>query len=139
MIILLQLSQFSPITWLCLVPPFPPAIPNLVHVRGHAYKFFGFSISYTILFLKKGFIYLFVERAREGEREGEKHHCVVASHIPPTGDLAHNPGMCPRLGIELVSLWFADWCSVLWAILARVPILSLTYPPVYFVPTNYDF
>ena len=32
---------------------------------------------------------------REGEREGEKHPCVVASHIPSTGDLACNPGMCP--------------------------------------------
>ena len=31
----------------------------------------------------------------EGEREGEKHHCVVASHKHPTGALAHNPGMCP--------------------------------------------
>ena len=27
-------------------------------------------------------------------REGEKHQCVVASHVPPTGDLAHNFGMC---------------------------------------------
>ena len=24
----------------------------------------------------------------------EKHQ-LVASHMPPTGDLAHNPGMCP--------------------------------------------
>ena len=31
----------------------------------------------------------------EGEREGEKHQCVVVSHIPSTGDLARNPGMCP--------------------------------------------
>ena len=31
----------------------------------------------------------------EGEREGEKHQCVVASHISLTGDLARNPGMCP--------------------------------------------
>ena len=31
----------------------------------------------------------------EGEREGEKQHCVVVSHAPPTGDLAGNPGMCP--------------------------------------------
>ena len=31
----------------------------------------------------------------KGEREGEKHHCVVASHIPPPGDLACHPGMCP--------------------------------------------
>ena len=40
----------------------------------------------------KYFIYLFSER----EREGEKHQCVVASHAPPTGDLACNPGMCPE-------------------------------------------
>ena len=28
---------------------------------------------------------------------------MVASRVPTTGDLAHNPGMCPRLGIELVT------------------------------------
>ena len=31
----------------------------------------------------------------KGRREGEKHQCVVASHAPPTGDLVHNPTMCP--------------------------------------------
>ena len=30
----------------------------------------------------------FRERVREGEREGEKHQRVVASHTLPTGDLA---------------------------------------------------
>ena len=30
----------------------------------------------------------------EGGREGEKHQCVVASHMPLIGDLAYNPGMC---------------------------------------------
>ena len=30
-----------------------------------------------------------------GEREGEKHQCVVASPVPPTGDLDRNPGPCP--------------------------------------------
>ena len=48
-------------------------------------------------FLFKDFIYLFLER-REEEREGGKHQCVVASHTSPTGDLAHNPGMCPDQG-----------------------------------------
>ena len=38
---------------------------------------------------------MFRHRGREGEREGEKHLCVVASHESPTGDLAHKPGMCP--------------------------------------------
>ena len=37
----------------------------------------------------------------EGEREGEKHHCVVAFHVPPTEELAHNPGMCPY--------WESNW------------------------------
>ena len=37
---------------------------------------------------------------REGEKEGEKHLCVrdvlTGSHLmPPTGGLAHNPGVCP--------------------------------------------
>ena len=26
---------------------------------------------------------------------GEKHQYVVASRMPPAGDLARNPGMCP--------------------------------------------
>ncbi|KAF6078065.1 hypothetical protein HJG60_008999 [Phyllostomus discolor] len=30
----------------------------------------------------------------EGEREGEKHQCVVESHVPLTGDLAYNPESC---------------------------------------------
>ena len=41
------------------------------------------------------FKFIFREMGREEEREGEKHQCVVASHMPPTGDLAHNPGMSP--------------------------------------------
>ena len=52
---------------------------------------------YFCLFVRgflKRFYLLFLERGREGEREGEKHQCVVASSVPPTGDLAHNPGMC---------------------------------------------
>ena len=38
---------------------------------------------------------IFRERRRKGERRGEKPQCVVASHTPPTGDLACNPGTCP--------------------------------------------
>ena len=46
-----------------------------------------FWIYWPILFFRK--------RGREGEKEGGIHQSVVASHPPPTGDLAHNPGMCP--------------------------------------------
>ena len=47
----------------------------------------GFFFKYFILFI-------FRERGREGEREREKHQCMVASLMPPAGDLARNPGMC---------------------------------------------
>ena len=47
------------------------------------------------VYVFKDFIYLLLERVRDGEREGEKHQCVVASCAPPAGDLAVNPGMCP--------------------------------------------
>ena len=39
-------------------------------------------------------LFIFRERRREGEREGEKHQCVVASRMPHQGP-DHNPGMCP--------------------------------------------
>ena len=47
------------------------------------------------LFFKIFYLFIFRERAREGEREGEKHQHEVASHVVPSGDLAHNPGTCP--------------------------------------------
>ena len=52
------------------------------------------SILPQFIFLRF-YLFTFRERGREGEREGEKYQCVVASSMPPTGDLACNPGMCP--------------------------------------------
>ena len=40
--------------------------------------------------LKKRFYLFILERGREGEGEGEKHQCVVASYAPSMGDLASN-------------------------------------------------
>ena len=45
-------------------------------------------------FLKDFYLFIFRERVKEGEREGERHQSI-ASHVPPNEDLAHNPGMCP--------------------------------------------
>ena len=47
------------------------------------------------------YLLIFRERGREGEREGEIHQCVVASGMPPTGDRACNPSMCPD--------WESNW------------------------------
>ena len=48
------------------------------------------------------FIYLFLERGEGKEKDRERNisegktHGSVASHTLPTGELAHNPGMCPH-------------------------------------------
>ena len=60
------------------------------------------AINNQVYFLRR-YLFIFLERGREGEREGEKHQCAVASHTYPTGDLDCSPSLCPRLGIELVS------------------------------------
>ena len=49
---------------------------------------YTYTYTYIIFYL------FFRERGKEGEREGEKHQCVVASCAPP-GDQACNPGLCP--------------------------------------------
>ena len=46
-------------------------------------------------FKRRFYLFIFRQRGREGEREGEKHPCVLASCTPLTGDLACNPGTCP--------------------------------------------
>ena len=46
-------------------------------------------------FFKIFYLFIFRERRREGEREGEKYQCVVASRMSPVGDLARSPGTCP--------------------------------------------
>ena len=59
------------------------------------YYFPLYTVKENILknFFKISFI--FRQRGSEGAREEEKYQCVVASHVPPTGDLAHAPRMCP--------------------------------------------
>ena len=58
------------------------------------------TVTIYFLFFKIFYLFIFRERGREREREGEKHEYVVASCTPPTGDLAHNPGMCPDWGLN---------------------------------------
>ena len=41
------------------------------------------------------YLFIFRERGRKKEREGEKDQYVVASGTPPTRDVACNPGVCP--------------------------------------------
>ena len=52
LIMLLQLSQISPFVPLHPESPTPSGSPHtIVHVHGHAHKFCGYSISYTVLYI----------------------------------------------------------------------------------------
>ena len=63
--------------------------PNYIaHISNH--------ITFFPIILKRFYLSIFRQRRREEEREGKKYRCVVASCAPATGDLAHNPGMCPN-------------------------------------------
>ena len=42
-----------------------------------------FCSSLVLFFFFKILFILFLNRGEEREREGEKHQCVVASHVPP--------------------------------------------------------
>ena len=47
-----------------------------------------------LLFFLRFYLFIFRESGREGEKEEEKHQCVVASCVPPTGHLGRNSAMC---------------------------------------------
>ena len=65
-----------------------------------------FILKFFLNFLKRFYLFIFRERGREGEREVEKHQCVVASCAPPYWALGREPRYVPQLGIEPVILWF---------------------------------
>ena len=55
----------------------------------------------VLFYFLNDFIYLFLERGEGRKKEKERNipmqekQWSVASHMLSTGDLAHNPGMCP--------------------------------------------
>ena len=59
------------------------------------------------IFFKK----LFIFKEEGKEKEGEEHHCVIASCTPPTGDMAHIQA-CALTGIEPATSCFAGWHSI---------------------------
>ena len=63
-------------------------------------EFFYPAISNLLLrpssdYFKDFYLLIFTEREREGEREGEKHQCVVASHVPPNWGSGLQPKHVP--------------------------------------------
>ena len=72
------------------------------------------------------YLFIFRGRGREGEREGEKHQCVIsclslAPNWRPGPQLRH----VTWLGIEPMTLCFTGLQSIHWAIPARARRISL--------------
>ena len=81
----------------------PTSVTNLLYDCWPDIHFTSLGLSFFLFYfslLKK--FYLFISQDKKGrEIERERNINVpekcqlVASYTPPTGDLAHNPGMCP--------------------------------------------
>ena len=95
-----------------------------VHIIIHKYH------TSFILFIFKDFIYFWEgEGGREGEREKEKHQCVVVSRISNWGP-GSQPSHVPWLGIEPATLWFAGLHSIHWATPVRTTAALFKHPKI---------
>ena len=76
--IMLCISAFNLAKFLIMMFKFqlgPAVLNNPMDPRRILFSFLRFHL------------FIFKERGREGEREGEKYQCMFTSHMPPTGDL----------------------------------------------------
>ena len=78
------------------------------------------------IFLRKIYLFIFRESRRKEERKRNINVWLPLAHTPNWG-----PGQKPRrvlwLGIKPGTLWFAGWCSIHWATLARAGTEFLIY------------
>ena len=65
------------------------------------------------VFFFKGFIYIFLREGKGGRKRGRETSMYGCLLRAPTGDMACNPGMCPRQEIEPATLWFSGQHSTL--------------------------
>ena len=74
-------------------------------------------LSTFLFFFKILFIYFSREGKgrRESGRETSMCGCLLCACPPPTQEPGPQPRHVPWLGIKLVTLWFAGWCSIHWA------------------------
>ena len=67
------------------IPFYSQVIFHCMNIKHFVYSLTSLMDIRLFPLFKNLFIYLFLERGREGQRKGEKHQCMVASHVPPTG------------------------------------------------------
>ena len=79
----------------------------------------SFPSGFPFIFLRFYFYLLFFREGKGGRKRGrETSTCVCLSRAPYWGP-GPQPRHVPWLGIELMTLWFAGWCSIHWATPAR--------------------
>ena len=74
---------------------------------------------YLLSFFKRFYLFIFRERGWEGERAGEKHHCLVALTWPPLGTWP-TTRTCALTGNPTSDPLVRGPCSVRWVTPARV-------------------
>ena len=100
----LQFPWSVPILRICQFSHVNNGLPNPTNVLSHSWaridigapEMLGTDLNISAFFLN--ILFIFRERGREGEREGERHQWLF--HISPTGDPACNPGMCPAWAVN---------------------------------------
>ena len=96
----------------------------------HTFFFWKYWVSF--LFLKKDFIYLFLERGEGREKERVRHSNVWLLLAHPHQRPKPQPRHVPWLGIELATLWFSGRHSIHWATPARAIYIFLKILFIYF-------
>ena len=82
-------------------------LSTICHTAEHFFFLFNFFLSSPEDFLKKDFIYLFLERWEGREKERERNIYWFPFVSTPTGDRTHNLRMCPD---QESNLWpFGLW------------------------------
>ena len=93
-----ELLQLPPPLWASVSPRYKEGVGLQVFFQTFWTGLHSRNRNFTIFIILKCFrfcSFIFRERKREGEKEGEKHQGVVASHMSPTGNPARIPGTCP--------------------------------------------
>ena len=89
---------FPPLTPSAQHPSLPQAIPPpLFMSMGHVYNFFGYSISYTVLYIPMAILYLF-------ELLNPLTSSCITQHLPPIWQLSKHSCIHDSVSVLLVCL-----------------------------------
>ena len=74
-------------------------------------NFFSLTAFKPLSFLKR-FYFIYLQTEGKGGRKRGRETSVWLPRVPPTGDMACNPGMCPDWEFNQQPLWLVGQCSI---------------------------